>query len=324
MTPTVSVVVTCYNFGRYVGTALESIRTQTFEDYEVIVVDDGSTDESLAVIGRYLDDDRFRLIRQRHGGQARAKNRGLTDAKGQFIAFLDADDYWLPHKLARQIPRFVDPRIGVVHTRRKLIDADGRRLELPTAARVEPVGPALNALFRQNFICFSSAMLRRTVVEHVGLFDERIDLGIDYDFWLRVARWYEFDCVDEALTAYRIGHANLSRRQLERLHSARAIMQRFRRHYGGDATLTRDAVARAEAETRHHLGVISRGFSRSAALGWELQSLAARPTYWPAWRGLLATLAPAPIRRLARWLAGRSGAWEQHCFTDSNRPEPIL
>lgn len=322
MKPTVSVVMASYNFGPYIGAALESVRAQTVEDFECIVIDDGSTDDSLKVIGRYLDDERFRLLRQRHGGQAKAKNRGLEAAAGQFIAFLDADDYWLPHKLERQLRRFNDPSIGVVFTRRKLIDADGRPMPVPD--RPQPTRASLNALFQQNFICFSSAMLRRQVVEHVGLFDERLDLGIDYDYWLRVARHYRFCYIDEALAAYRVGHANLSRRQLERLHTARMIMQRFRRHYGGDDQLDPRAVARAEAETLHHLSVISRGFSRRAAIGWSLQALMVNPTYAPAWRGLASALAPEFVRRFWRKMRGCDGAWERHCYTSSNRPETIL
>lgn len=322
MKPTVSVVMASYNFGPFIGSALESVRTQTIEDFECIVIDDGSTDDSLKVIGRYLDDDRFHLLRQRHGGQAKAKNRGLEAANGQFVAFLDADDYWLPHKLERQLQRFSDPAIGVVFTRRKLIDADGQ--PMPIADRPQPARASLNALFRQNFICFSSAMLRRQVVEHVGLFDERLDLGIDYDYWLRVARHYRFDYVDESLAAYRVGHANLSRRQLERLHTARMIMKRFRRHYGGDERLDPRAVAHAEAETLHHLSVISRGFSRKDAIGWSLRALLVNPTYTLAWRGLVSALAPTVVRRCWRMLRGADGAWERHCYTASNRPETIL
>src|SRR5207244_10679005 len=156
--------------------------------------------------------------------------------------------------------------VGVVFTRRTLIDADGRPL-LDGRAPCEspPRGLVLDEIFRQNFICFSSVMLRAEVAEHVGRFDERLELAIDYDFWLRVAQHYLFDCIDEPLTAYRVGHANLSRRQLDRLHIARTIMQRFRNHYRGDEYLDPSAVARAEAETDCHLSVMSRGYSRLAA-----------------------------------------------------------
>ena len=124
-------------------------------------------------------------------------------------------------------------------------------------------------MFRQNFVCFSSAMLRAGVARHVGGFDESIGLAIDYDFWLRVARHYRFGVVDEPLVAYRVGHVNLSRRQLDRLHVARLIMERFVAHYDTPAVLGKPARVQAEAETFAHLGVIA-GVTRGgqASAGW--------------------------------------------------------
>jgi glycosyltransferase involved in cell wall biosynthesis len=321
--PAVSVIVTSYNYGRYVGGALASARAQTLKDIEVIVLDDGSTDESLAVIGQFLGDPRFRLVRQHHCGQPRTKNRGLELARAPFIAFLDADDLWAPDKLERQLAKFrAEPALGVVFTRRTLIDADGSPLPCPDPR--PPVGRVVNPLFRQNFVCFSSAMLRATVPAHVGRFDERIGLAIDYDFWLRAARFYPFGVVDEPLVAYRVGHVNLSRRQLDRLHVALRIMRRFERHLDARAQLDPGVVARAEAETFTHLAVVCRGYSRGAALKWLVRAVRADPTYGPAWRGMLAAAVPDGMRRVVRRLRGKSGAWEQLCHTPFNRPEPIL
>jgi glycosyltransferase involved in cell wall biosynthesis len=322
MTPKVSVLISSYNFGRYIGTALESVRLQTHQDFEAVVVDDGSTDDSLAVIGRYLDDDRFRLVRQRHVGQARAKNRGIEESRGEFIAFLDADDYWLPHKLERQLRQLRDPGVGVVFSRRTLIDEEGQPFARPSDPM--PSGFVLNEMFRQNFVCFSTAMIRRQVVEHVGWFDERLDLAIDYDFWLRAATHYDFAFVDEPLAAYRIGHANLSRRQLDRLHFARFIMERFRERYDGKLILDPQAVGVSEAETWNHLSVFSRGYSRSAATRFALKALALRPLGVAAWRSVAMAMLPRPLIHLVRRLLGRDGSWEQFCHTATNRPETIL
>jgi glycosyltransferase involved in cell wall biosynthesis len=322
MNPTVSIIVASYNFGRFIAAALESVRLQTMADFEAIVVDDGSTDDSLAIIGQFLDDDRIRLVRQKHGGQARAKNRGMDEARGHFVAFLDADDYWQPHKLERQLSEFADSSVGVVFSRRSLIDESGRPLGV-RAARL-PSGVVLDEMFRQNFICFSSAIMRREVIEHVGRFDERLDLAIDYDFWLRVAQHYAFAYVDEPLAAYRIGHDNLSRRQLDRLQTAQFVMQRFLKCYGGERMLDRRAIHRAEAETLTHLGLLARGYSRTTAISCVARALRKRPFSAEAWRGLAAALLPPSLLRLIRWWRGRDGAWERHCFTDSNRPEAIL
>ncbi|HMC69231.1 MAG TPA: glycosyltransferase [Mycobacteriales bacterium] len=322
MTPTVSVLVSSYNYGRFIGAALASVRAQTVPDFEAVVVDDGSTDDTFDVLADFLRDPRFQLVRQEHGGPARAKSAGILWARGEYLAFLDADDVWEPTKLERQLGLFAaDPRLGIVFTRRLFIDPDGRPVE-----RLQPTGPnrtGLGELFRDNFICFSSAMLRRTVAEHVGLFDVGLPLALDYDFWLRAARRYRIGCIDEPLTAYRIGHGNLSRRITERLHAALFIMQRFRRHYGGRDSLDPDVVRRSEAETFAHLGVVSRGHSRTAALRPLLRALTRDPLYPPAWRGLLHLVTPDHARRLIRRLLGRSGAWEQHCFSAANRPDPV-
>ncbi|MFO0809872.1 MAG: glycosyltransferase [Gemmataceae bacterium] len=322
MIPRISIIVASYNYGRYIAEALTSVQAQTFADFECIILDDGSTDDSLGVIERFLEDDRFRLICQRHGGQPRAKNRGIELAHGDYLAFLDADDIWEPTKIARQLALFdARPDLGVVFTQRRLIGVNG---EARPGGDNPPPEPGVAAMYRQNFICFSSAMLRAGVPEHVGRFDERIGLAIDYDFWLRVARFYPIACVDEPLVRYRVGHVNLSRRQLDRLHVALLIMERFRRQFDTPAQLGRETVSRAEAETFAHLGVVSRGYSARSAVGWYARSLKAAPFFAEAWRGLASTLTPSVVRRAVRRLRGRDGAWEALCHSPFNRPEAIL
>ena len=121
MKPQVSIVVTCYNYGQFVAGCLASIQNQTFSDYEVIIVDDGSTDNSVDQIRPFLLENRFRCVVQKNGGQANAKNRGINESKAELVAFLDADDQWLPNKLERQIPLFTGQNIGVVYSRANLI-----------------------------------------------------------------------------------------------------------------------------------------------------------------------------------------------------------
>lgn len=323
--PAVTVVVTSYNYGRYVGAALESVRAQTCGDFECVIVDDGSTDNSIEVIESFLTDPRFRLVRQRNGGVSNARNVAIDLARGEFIAFLDADDLWRPTKLEQQLARFCDnPALGVVFTRRTIIDAnDGPR---PCGDSQPPAGEVVGPLFRQNFVCFSSAMVRTEAAVRVGGFDERLGLAVDYDFWLRVARHYPFGVVDEPLVAYRVGHGvNLSRRQRERYHVALYVMRRFERHFdAASSRLTHAEIARAEAETFANLGVLSRGFSRRTAAGWLLRALCVDPRYFTAWRGLFAALTPSAVRRFVRRLRGKSGDWERQTTSSFNRPEPVL
>jgi glycosyltransferase involved in cell wall biosynthesis len=308
MNPAVSVVVATYNYARFLGAALESVRRQTFQSYEVVVVDDGSTDPTPWAVKPFLADPRVRYYRRAHAGVAAAKNAGVRLARAPLVAFLDADDVWMPAKLARQVPLFrADPGLGVAYTRRWLIDEAGRRLEY----RQPPLfrGQVLRELYRTNFVCFSSAMVRRAALDDAGPFDEGLALAVDYDLWLRVALRHRFDYVDEPLVEYRTGHANLSCRTAERYATALGIMRRFLDEHGGRGLLDPAAIRHAEAETCCHIGLARRSASRLAALRWYVRALARAPGYGPAWRGLLTLPLPEAARRLLRRALGRPVDW---------------
>jgi glycosyltransferase involved in cell wall biosynthesis len=308
MNPTVSVVIATYNYARYLRTALESVRRQTLPSFEVVVVDDGSTDPTPQVVRPFLADPRVRYERTEHRGVAAAKNAGVRLARAPLVAFLDADDVWMRTKLARQVALFRDdPELGVAYTRRWLIDEQGRRLEYEQPPLFR--GRVLDELFRTNFVCFSSAMVRRAVLDDAGPFDEGLALAVDYDLWLRVALRSRFDYVDEPLVEYRTGHVNLSSRTEERLATVLDIMHRFLDEQGGRDVLNPAAIRYAEAETCYHIGLARRPVSRVAALPWYLRALFLAPLYGPAWRGLLSLPLPEAARRLLRRALGRPVDW---------------
>jgi glycosyltransferase involved in cell wall biosynthesis len=308
MTPAVSVIVATFNYGRYLAGALESALAQTMSDLEIIVIDDGSTDETQQVIRSHLADPRVRYHKTDHRGQPAAKNAGIRLARAPLVAFLDADDLWLPAKLEKQLALFAaDPTLAVVYSRRILIDEWGRPLQFsqPDLAR----GNVLAAMFRKNFICFSSAVIRREVLEDVGLFDEDLALAIDYDLWLRIARHYRFDYVDEPLVKYRTGHGSLSRRTEERLKTAAGIMNRFLDRHGGRKLLNPDLVRGAQAETYYEIALAIRSRSRWAALPWYLMALRTMPSFGLAWQGLGSLPLPEGLRRALRLALGRPVDW---------------
>lgn len=298
-TERVSIVVATYNYARFLPTALHSICAQTYTNWEAIVVDDGSTDNTAEIVKPYLEDPRFRYVRTENRGQPAAKNRGIREACGELVAFLDGDDVWLSEKLERQVDLFrTDPAVGVVYCERRTIGPTGERLDGYQSALHR--GNVLQWMFKDNFVCFSSSMARRAVLEEAGLFDEHIPLAIDYDLWLRVAVKHRFDYVDQPLVLYRTGHANLSCREEERLRIALRIMDRFLNERGGRKLLPRRVVRRAYAETYAHIGRAVARRTRLRAAAWFLRALAADPLAIEAWHTILHTTVPAWMKRLLR------------------------
>jgi glycosyltransferase involved in cell wall biosynthesis len=280
--PAVSVVMAAKNYARFLPAAVESVRAQTFADWELLVIDDGSSDHTPEAARPFLADPRIRYFRSDKLGQPRAKNLGIGLSRGPFVAFLDADDAWRPAKLEKQLAIFRDrPAVGVVFCRRSLINELGEPLATPQAA--PPRGRVLDAMFVQNFVCFSSVVVRREVFAHVGRFDPLWDLAIDYDLWLRVAAHHEFDYIDEELVLYRTGHGNLSKKLSDRVATAMSIMHRAETRYGVADSISPIVVAEGHASTCRTIGYVMRSSEPLTAAKWYLKALR-----WPC--GRLASL----------------------------------
>jgi glycosyltransferase involved in cell wall biosynthesis len=281
--PLVSVVIATYNMGKFVASSIESVLGQTWSNIEVVVVDDGSTDDTLDRLAAYRTDPRVTVVVQQNLGQPRAKNAGLSLAKGSFIAFCDADDMWLPHKLATQIPIFSkDPRIGVVYSSIKTLPSkpeDGESAHLHR-------GEILEALFLRNFIPFGTAVIRRECLLQSGFFDESISMGIDWDLWLRIALHWRFDFTPDPTYVYRSWEGQMSRNWRGRYDHAFIIMDRFLTRY--PERLPSNIVATAYADTYTNLAREElRNVGMPASLATLRKALRKRVTFWPAWRLML-------------------------------------
>ncbi|HVK12206.1 MAG TPA: glycosyltransferase [Gemmataceae bacterium] len=268
--PLVSVVIATRNYGRYLAGAVRSALGQTHGDLELIVIDDGSTDDTPAVVRPYLSDPRVRYVRTDGLGQSRAKNLGIQHARGAFVAFLDGDDEWLPTKLERQLPLFAGPAVGVVFTRRTTMDAAG--VDQPVADQPGFRGLVYDEFLKRNPVCFSSAVVRREVFDAVGMFDPTLPLAIDYDLWLRVARHYAFDYVDEPLVRYRSGHGSLSGRLVERLTAVTGILRRSLAMRGNAEFAAPAAQAEAWGQTCRTMGYVLRDARPRRAAGWYVRA----------------------------------------------------
>jgi glycosyltransferase involved in cell wall biosynthesis len=290
MTPLVSVVMAAKNYARFLPQAVESVRAQTFADWELLIIDDGSSDATPEVARPFLSDPRVRYFRSDRLGQPRAKNLGIGLSRGSFVAFLDADDAWQPTKLEKQLALFRDrPDVGVVFCRRSLMDESGKLLAATPRAAM-PRGRVLEPMFVQNFVCFSSAVVRRDVFAHVGRFDPQWDLAIDYDLWLRVAKHHGFDFVDEELVLYRTGHGNLSKKLADRVDTAMSIMHRAETRYRIGDEIPAAVIAEGYASTCRTIGYVMRSSEPLRAARWYLRALQWPARRWAAAKGLAASV----------------------------------
>jgi glycosyltransferase involved in cell wall biosynthesis len=285
------------NYARYLPVAVESVLAQTFSDWELVIIDDGSTDATPEAVRPFLADPRIHYTRADRLGQSRAKNLGIRLSRGEFIAFLDADDAWEPAKLERQLPLFENrPELGVVYCRRSLMNESGTRIKSGDPTH-PPRGRILERMVVQNHVCFSSAVVRRIVLSHVGAFDPELELAVDFDLWLRVARHYEFDYVDEELVRYRTGHGNLSRRLADRVDTALSIMRRAETRRGLGGEVPPAVLAEAYGSTYRTIGYIMRGSEPATAIRWYLRALGRANGRLASMKGLVASL--------LRWMSGR-------------------
>jgi glycosyltransferase involved in cell wall biosynthesis len=282
----VSVVIATYNMGHYLTQAVQSVLAQSYPNVDVYVVDDGSTDDTPTVVRQWSAHPRVHVHRQSNGGQAHAKNQGIALSRGEFVAFLDADDVWLPEKLMRQMPLFAGrPDIGVVYSDYECMDSEGR--PLPKGPTCMHRGSVSGALLIENFVSFPTAVVRRECLERHGAFDETLGMGIDYDLWLRLSAHCQFDFVAESTVRYRIWSGQMSKNYRKRYESAIRIMERFLDHNPG--VVGHSVARRAWAHTYTGRGnsTLWQERDRLAAFRDYLRALSFRPAYWPAWRSML-------------------------------------
>jgi hypothetical protein len=214
----VSVIIPVFNSAALIGAALQSVYSQTFRDFEVIVVDDGSEDQTALTTALTPWSDRIQFVRQQNRGPASARNTAIARASGQLIAFLDADDEWLPEKLARQVEYFEShPGTGLLHT------AMVGEVPQPVIEGGEPRHLFCELFHSAFFINTLTVMVPRHVLAEIGGFDERREIHIeDYDLWLRIAARYPVGYIAEPLACHRPG--GLMSSQMERTYSGQALI----------------------------------------------------------------------------------------------------
>ena len=217
--PLVTVIAICFNHERFVLECLEGIRSQTYPNVQLIVVDDCSTDDSARIIRGWVRDtgvDCALILHDENRGVCRTRNEALALARGEYVSSVSTDDVWAPEKIALQVERMAElpPSVGVLYADADLMDEQGRPLpgtflERLGRMRRTPEGEVYEALLEQNFIPAMTTLVRTRCYETVGGFDETLDYE-DWDMWLRIAREYEFAHLPRVVARYRLHPSSLS------------------------------------------------------------------------------------------------------------------
>ena len=201
--PLVSVIIPTYNRSWIVQDAIDSVLDQDFTDYELIVVDDGSNDNTPTILAGY--GQAITVFPQSNRGVSAARNHGLAAAAGQLIAFLDSDDLWLPRKLSTQVKFFEDNPDAVINQTQERWIRNGRRLN-PKARHHKFSGMIFEHSLALCLVSPSAVMIKKSLLDDVGVFDEQLPACEDYDLWLRISCRYPVHLIDTPLIIKRGGH----------------------------------------------------------------------------------------------------------------------
>ena len=293
--PRVSVVIPTYNCVRFLPGAIRSVLAQTYRDFEVIVVDDGSTGYTDKAVAPFLK--KIIYIKQENRGPAVARNCGIAASTGELVAFLDDDDEWMPDKLALQVPLFDDHEVGLAYSDVRVLYDDGRVTESFLATRPLATSGYIFANFlASGFILMGSVIVRRRALDEVGAFDESMKSLEDFELWMRVLRRWKAALVRQPLFLRRMRAGNMTMTfdpggyWYVRLYE-KAIRE-----------LCRSRAERRIAEKRMAEVCYARGYwlgnqgRRPEALYYMLRSLWHDAGMLAAWRSLVRTLVPVALR----------------------------
>ncbi|MEA2552895.1 MAG: hypothetical protein QOJ65_1071 [Fimbriimonadaceae bacterium] len=301
--PRVSVLVTCYNHLRFLPAAYEGVLNQTYKDWEIITIDDGSTDGTREWLSQ-RSEPVTRMFNEKNLGTYGSINVALSHAKGEFIAILNDDDLWAPEKLQKQVELLDShPNVGLVHTDGSFIDGDGKPMEGTPLGFEFPrfeTGDVLLGLVYQNKIIASGAMARRECFDQLGGFNEEFFGSGDWEMWFRIAERWQVGFVPEPLTFYRV-HGDNASHKLERIWRDDQMLREWIAaeldKIDKDRFPEQD-LRRAKAHNWACLGTV-RALNGNPAAGRKAyaESIHLAPERIKSYLRYAATLLPAPIFR---------------------------
>lgn len=288
--PVVSVILPTYNRANILAKAIESVLSQTYKNFELIIIDDASTDDTGAVIKNF-DDDRIKYIEHtQNEGAPAARNTGIGHARGEYVAFQDSDDEWLPSKLEQQLRAFqnASDSVGVVYTGMVRAEAGDMRY-LPYPGVEQTTGDIRRSLARQNFISTPVALVKRACFDEVGTFDEKAWPLSDWELWIRISQHFSFELVDEPLVTGEVRADSISTNQRALVESRRKIVDKHTEFFDNDSL-------------SNHLFYIGHGLAKvgdvQQARSYLIRSFKINPTPVRAGSLILSLLGPTMYKKV--------------------------
>ena len=224
--PLVSIITPTFNRADFLPETIESVLSQDYDNFEFLIIDDGSTDNSKEVIEGYIDSGKIRYFYQENSGQSVARNKGIAEAKGEFICFLDSDNRWLPGKLSASIKAFEShPDVDIVYGDVVLIDEAGKEFSRNNMKRYS--GQITKELLQDNCVSMNTTMTRTEKIREVDGFSEHVKVADDYDLWLRLSATCTYLYVPELMADYRVMTNQISSDKIRRFNSNEEMIKRF-------------------------------------------------------------------------------------------------
>jgi glycosyltransferase involved in cell wall biosynthesis len=300
--PLISVVIPTYNRPVLTIDALKSVYNQDYRPIEILVVDDGSKDETAQNIDKWLINHQDHLIsglllKQKNKGGNSARNLGIKNSSGKYIAFLDSDDCWLPDKLSKQLTKFNKDDIGAVYCGMREIRLNNEEKNT-TSKRTYPQGWILDKLLIKDVTAPTSTyMIKKEVFSKVGGFDENLQARQDWDMWIRIACKYQIQCVPKVLVEYRLHTGTRTATNPDKeLIAYCAIRKKYREILKDQSIFTR-LMARASFKKRVGRVNLHYKAKRRLALKLYLHSLLLWPFDFDSWAALLGFFMPKNLRQ---------------------------
>jgi glycosyltransferase involved in cell wall biosynthesis len=277
--PKVDVIIPSYNTAKYLPMAIESVERQTFHDWKILLVDDGSTDNTEEVAAPFIDrlGSRIKYIRQPNAGLPAARNTAIRSSSSEFLALLDADDVWLPSRLAESLRSFKGhPRAGLSYGMISCITSEGDPIDMVDRKQEHGEGEIAPYIFmRKVQLPCPTITFRRQCVEDVGLFDETMRATEDRDLWFRIALKYEVRFVNEVIAQYRVSVNSMTTDPNRML---KAQLQFINKHYGAPGC-----------------GMIERRIALAGIYKQHAEALGTRRRSWAALASALKALSLYPL-----------------------------